>query len=208
MIGAMMVGAVSTDWLAKRVGSKVMIASGFVGTAVAMFLLSRVGADSGYGAVALALGVMGISIAFAMIPSLDAILGTLPAGETGAGSALTRAIQNVAASFGVAVMGSILNSAYQSHLLPHLAGLPANVQTAAQSSVAVAAAIAHRLPGPIGANLLRAADEAYAQGMGDVMLVTAGITLACALTMALLLPSSAHGRAKPAERVEVGTESA
>jgi EmrB/QacA subfamily drug resistance transporter len=208
MIGAMMVGAVSTDWLAKRVGSKVMIASGFVGTAVAMFLLSRVGADSGYGPVALALGVMGISIAFAMIPSLDAILGTLPAGETGAGSALTRAIQNVAASFGVAVMGSILNSAYQSHLLPHLAGLPANVQTAAQSSVAVAAAIAHRLPGPIGTNLLRAADEAYAQGMGDVMLVTAGMTLACALTMALLLPSSAYGRAKAAEQVEIGTESA
>jgi EmrB/QacA subfamily drug resistance transporter len=208
MIGAMMIGAVSTDWLAKRVGSKVMIASGFVGTAIAMFLLSRVGADSGYGPVALALGVMGISIAFAMIPSLDAILGTLPAGETGAGSALTRAIQNVAASFGVAVMGSILNSAYQSHLLPHLAGLPANVQTAAQSGVAVAAAIAHRLPGPIGANLLRAANEAYAQGMGDVMLVTAGMALACALTMALLLPSSAYGRAKPAERVEVGTESA
>jgi EmrB/QacA subfamily drug resistance transporter len=208
MIGAMMVGAVSTDWLAKRVGSKVMIASGFAGTAVAMFLLSRVGADSGYGLVALALGVMGISIAFAMIPSLDAILGTLPAGETGAGSALTRAIQNVAASFGVAVMGSILNSAYQSHLLPHLAGLPANVQAAAQSSVAVAAAIAHRLPGPIGANLLRAADQAYAQGMADVMLVTAGMALACALTMALLLPSSAYGRAQPAERVEIGTESA
>ena len=94
MIGAMMVGAISTDWLAKRVGSKVMIASGFVGTAVAMFLLSRVGAGSGYGPVAMALGVMGISIAFAMIPSLDAILATLPAAETGAGSALTRAIQN------------------------------------------------------------------------------------------------------------------
>jgi DHA2 family multidrug resistance protein-like MFS transporter len=105
-------------------------------------------------------------------------------------------------------MGSILNSAYQSHLLPHLAGLPANVQAAAQSSVAVAAAIAHRLPGPIGANLLRAANEAYAQGMGDVMLVTAGMALACALTMALLLPSSAYGRAKAVEQVEVGTESA
>jgi hypothetical protein len=204
----MIVGAVSTDWLAKRVGSKVMIAGGFVGTAVGMFLLSRVGADSGYGPVALALAVMGISIAFAMIPSLDAILATLPAGETGAGSALTRAIQNVAASFGVAVMGSILNSAYQSHLLPQLVGLPANVQAGAQSSVAVAAAIAHRLPAPMGANLLRAANEAYAQGMADVMMVTAGVALACALTMAVLLPSSAYGRAKPAESVDVRAESA
>jgi hypothetical protein len=208
MIASMMVGAVTTDWLAKRVGSKVMIASGFAGTAIAMFLLSRVGADSGYGPVALALGVMGISIAFAMIPSLDAILSTLPAGETGAGSALTRAIQNVAASLGVAVMGSILNSAYQSHLLPHLAGLPANIQSAAQSSVAVAAAIAHRLPGPTGADLLRAANEAYAQGMGDVMLVTAAMAVVCALTMVVLLPSSAYGRAKPVESVDVRAESA
>lgn len=208
MIGSMIVGAVSTDWLAKRFGSKVMIAAGFVGTAVGMFLLSRVGADSGYGPVALALGVMGISIAFAMIPSLDAILATLPAGETGAGSALTRAIQNVAASFGVAVMGSILNNAYQSHLLPHLAGLPANVQSAAQSSVAVAAAISHRLPAPVGANLLRAADEAYAQGMGDVMLVTAGMALACALTMALLLPARASRDEKAAESAAFEVRSA
>jgi EmrB/QacA subfamily drug resistance transporter len=196
MIGAMMVGAVTTDQIVKRLGSKVTIASGFVGAAVAMYLLSRLSAGSGYGQAAVGLAIMGIGIAFAMIPSLDAILGALPEGETGAGSALTRAIQNVAASFGVAVMGSILNNAYQSHLLPYLAGLPASVQSSAQSSVAVAAAIAHRLPAPTGANLLRAASEAYAQGMGDVMLVTAGMTLVCALTMAVLIPSKAAGEAK------------
>ncbi len=202
MIGTMMAGAVTTDQLVKRVGSKVMIASGFVGTGVGMFVMSRVSADSGYGLVALGLAIIGLSIAFAMIPSLDAILGSLPAGETGAGSALTRAVQNVAASFGVAVMGSTLNNAYQSHLLPNLAGLPANVQSAAQSSVAVAAAIAHHLPGSIGANLLRAADAAYAQGMDDVMIVTAAMTLVCALTMALLLPSRASRSNEVAESTD------
>jgi hypothetical protein len=60
----------------------------------------------------------------------------------------------------------------------------------------------------MGANLLRAANEAYAQGMADVMMVTAGVALACALTMAVLLPSSAYGRAKPAESVDVRAESA
>jgi hypothetical protein len=44
--------------------------------------------------------------------------------------------------------------------------------------------------------------------MGDVMLVTAGMTLVCALTMAVLLPSSAYGRAKPAESVDVQAETA
>jgi len=125
LIAAMMVGAVSSDWLSKRVGAKVMVAGGMLGIAASMLLLSRAGADSGYGLVAIALAAMGLSIAFTMIPALDAILGALPAGQTGAGSALTRAIQNVGASFGVAVMGSVLNSAYQAHLSGQLAGFPA-----------------------------------------------------------------------------------
>jgi hypothetical protein len=128
-----------------------------------------------------------------MIPALDAILGALPAGETGAGSALTRTLQNVGSSFGVAVMGSILNSAYRTGLDGHLAGLPARAQSAAESGVAVAAAIAHQLPPPLGGQLLRAAELAYAQGMSEVMLVTAGFTLAGALLMALFLPARAAG---------------
>jgi len=141
--------------------------------------------------VAIALAVIGLSIALTMIPSLDAILGSLPAGETGAGSALTRTLQNIGSSFGVAIMGSILNSAYQSHISGQLAGLPAQVQSAAQSSVAVAAAIARHLPSPLGARLLRAAQESYSQGMSEVMVVNAAMMIVGAILMALFLPARA-----------------
>jgi EmrB/QacA subfamily drug resistance transporter len=189
MIAAMMVGAVSSDWLAKRLGSKVMVAAGLLGSGAGMVILSRAGVDSGYGIVALALAVMGLSIALAMIPSLDAILGALPAGETGAGSALTRTLQNIGASFGVAIMGSILNAAYQAGLNGHLAGLPTQAQSAAQSSVAVAAAVARHLPAPFSGQLLRAAEEAYAGGMAEVLMVTAVFTAAGAILVALFLPA-------------------
>src|ERR1700686_272450 len=174
LIGAMMVGAIASDWLSKRVGSKVMVAGGMLGIPASMLLLSRAGADSGYGMVAIALALMGLTIAFTMIPALDAILGALPSGQTGAGSALTRAIQNVGASFGVAIMGSILNSAYQSHLSGQLADLPAALRSAAETSVAVAAAAARHLPAPLDQQLLGAAGGAYSQGMSDVLMVTAG----------------------------------
>jgi len=183
------VGAVSTDSVAKRIGTKVTVAGGMLGCAIGMIILSRVGVDTGYGMVALSLAIIGLSIAFTMIPSLDAILGSLPAGETGAGSALTRTLQNIGSSFGVAVMGSILNSAYKAGLNGRLDGLPAQVQAAAQSSVAVAAAIAHHLPGPLGAQLLRAAQDAYSQGMSEVMLVSAGMMVGGAVLMALFLPA-------------------
>jgi hypothetical protein len=149
-----------------------------------------------------------MSITLAMIPALDAILGALPAGETGSGSALTRTLQNVGASLGVAVMGSILNSAYQSHLDGQLAGLPAQVQTAAQSSVAVAAAVAQHLPGAIGAHVLRVAQEAYVQGMSEVLMVTTGVMVAGAVLMAAFLPgrtSSAESGVEGRQPVEVAS---
>jgi len=207
LIAAMMVGAVSSDWLSKRVGVKVMVAGGMLGIAASMLLLSRAGAHSGYGLVAIALAAMGLSIAFTMIPALDAILGALPAGQTGAGSALTRAIQNVGASFGVAVMGSVLNSAYQAHLSGQLAGFPAAVRSAAETSVAVAAAAARHLPAPLGDRLMLAANGAYAQGMSEVLMVTAGLLVVGAVLMALFLPARAPQVEQPASSrvVEVST---
>jgi EmrB/QacA subfamily drug resistance transporter len=201
LIAAMMVGAISTDFFANRFGAKIIVAGGMLGNAVGMFMLSRVGVDTGYVLVAAAFAVIGLSIAFTMIPSLDAILGSLPAGETGAGSALTRTLQNIGSSFGVAIMGSILNGAYQAGLVGHLTGLPANVQTAAQSSVAVAAAIARHLPSPLGAQLLRAAQDAYSHGMSEVMLVSAAMMIAGAILMALFLPARHESPLPAGERV-------
>jgi predicted MFS family arabinose efflux permease len=189
LIGAMMVGAISSDWLSKRLGAKVMVSVGMLGIAAGMLLLSRAGVDTGFGLVAIALAVIGLSIALTMIPALDAILSVLPASETGAGSALTRAIQNVGASLGVAVMGSILNSAYQAHLVGQLGGFPAAARSAAETSVAVAAAVARHLPGTVGDRLLRLAETAYSQGMSDVLLATAGLLVVGAVLMALFLPA-------------------
>jgi EmrB/QacA subfamily drug resistance transporter len=191
LVIAMMAGAVGSDWLNRKLGTKVMATAGMLGGAASMLLLSRAGVDSGYGLVAVALAVMGFSIAMTMIPALDAILGSLPEGETGGGSALTRTLQNVGASLGVAIMGSILNNVYQANLSGQLVGLPSKVQSAAQSSVAVAAAVAQHLPSPLGARLLRAAQDAYVVGMSDVMLITAGMMVVGAILMAAFLPARA-----------------
>src|SRR2546425_1747449 len=94
LIAAMMVGAITTDVLVKRFGAKVMVASGMLGNAVGMLMLSRVGVDTGYGLVAAALAVTGLNIAVTMIPSLHAIPGSLAAGRAGAGRAPPRTPRN------------------------------------------------------------------------------------------------------------------
>jgi predicted MFS family arabinose efflux permease len=202
LVVAMMAGAIGSDWLNRRLGTKIMATAGLLLGAASMLILSRASVDSGYGIVAVALAMMGFGIAMAMIPSLDAILGSLSASETGGGSALTRTVQNVGASLGVAIMGSVLNNAYQAHLGGNLSGLPASVKAAAQSSVAVAAAVAHHLPGPLAAQVLRAAQDAYVHGMSDVLVITAAMTFVGALFIAVFMPARAPKRPAP-EALEV-----
>src|SRR5258708_674839 len=207
LIGAMMVGAISSDWLSKRLRAQIMVSVGMLGIPARMVLLSRAGVDTGFGLVAIALAAIGLAIAFTMIPALDAILNVLPAGETGAGSALTRAIQNVGCSLGGAVIGNILNSSYQAHLSGRLAGFPAAARSAAETSLAVAAAVARHLPAPLGGRLLRLAETAYSQGMSDVLLATAGLLVVGAVLMALFLPArTPHaGFAAPAKEAQAVT---
>jgi len=189
MIGGLMLGAISSGVLTVRLGTKAMVAGGLAVTTAGVVLLSRVGVDTGYGMVAAALAVMGLGMGFGMPAALDAVLDALPAGQTGAGSALTRALQQIGASFGVAILGSILNNAYRDDLSSHLTGLPATVRDAAQGSVAVAAAVAQHLPAPVGGPLVRAAQGAYVNGMAEVLLMSAGTLIAVAVLVALFLPS-------------------
>ena len=180
MIGGIVAGAAPSDRLSGRLGTKVTVAAGLLVSAGGALLLSDVGAASGFAQTALAEAVIGLGIGLAMPTALDAILGALPEAEAGMGMALTRTMQFVAMSFGVAVLGSVLNGAYRSGLEGHLAGLPAQAQAAAQESVGGAAAVPH---------VFAAAREAYASGMSDVMLVTAAVLVAGAALVALFLPA-------------------
>ncbi len=189
MIGGLILGAVPSDRLTARLGTKVVVAGGLVLISAGVLLLSRVGVETGYGTVAAALTVIGLGMGFAMPTALDAVMSALPPSQTGAGSALTRALQQIGSSFGVAILGSILNNAYRADLGGHLTGLPDPVRDAAQGSVAVAAIAAQHLPPALGRPLVSAAESAYVNGMAEGLLVSAGLLIGVGVLVALFLPS-------------------
>jgi len=189
LIGGIVLGAVGSDRLIACLGVRVMLVLGLLISAAGMALLSMVKADSGYGLMAMALPVIGVGNAFAMFTSLNVILGILPEAQTGAGSALTRTLSQLAASFGVAILGSILNNAYRADLAERLIGLPDRMREVAEGSVAGASLIAGHLPAPLGTALLHAAHDAYATGMTDVLRVSAVVMIAGALLVGLFMPS-------------------
>jgi hypothetical protein len=125
--------------------------------------------------------VIGLGLGLTMPAATDAILGALPSTQTGAGTGLSRTLQQVSASFGVAILGSMLNAAYRGGL----AGLPSGIRDAALGGVADADAVAGHLPRALAGQLLAAARDAYASGMGEVLLACAGLTAAGAALVAL-----------------------
>lgn len=207
------VGAVVGTRLAPRVGTKFPAALGMVIMAAGLALLSRVGVGTGYGLIAAALGVMGVGLGCTMTSVMDAVMGELPPASAGGGSGITLSFRMIAGTFGVAVLGSILNGVYRHDLDPHLglAGLPAAlrgpVRQAAESSVAGAQRVAEQLPAPlasIGNGLLHAARHAYVSGMVDVLYVCAGMALVTALLVALFMPSRAQAAAPAPEQARAG----
>jgi EmrB/QacA subfamily drug resistance transporter len=190
LIAGIVMGAAVSDRLIKRLGVRAMFSVGLVICGAGMALMSLVGHESGFGLLLVALPVVGIGNALALFTAFNVILEVVPKSQMAAGTALSRTLQQVGSLFGVAVMGSLLNSAYRTEMAGHLAGLPAQVVDIAQGSVAGATVVASQMPAPVGAALLSAARDAYSTGMSDVLRVSAGLMIVAALLIASFMRSS------------------
>lgn len=198
MVAGMMVGAGLASRLLRPLGARVMIPVGFTVCAAGLAVLATAAADTGYGLIGGGMAVVGFGVALAMITAVDGILGSLPVANTGAGTALTRMLQNVGASLGVAVMGSVLNGVYRADVAGHLDNLPLKVKDAVEGSVAGAAIVAQKLPPRVGAPLLHSAQAAYAHGMSEILIISAALMVVAAIAIAIFLPSTSRTAAPQA----------
>jgi len=156
---------------------------------------TTVTSGTGFGAAWFA--VTGLGLGIAMPTALNAALGALTPERSGSGSALITALRQVGATIGVAVLGTVLDSAYRSGL--KVTGLPAATAAAARSSVAGGAAVARAAK---SAPLLHAVGVAYVHGMDIMLWACAGIALASALLGLAFLPRWASAPAAVARAAE------
>lgn len=171
---------------APPVSAKIMIAAGFAIMAAALAAGASTTISSGTGFAAAWFGVTGLGLGLAMPTALNAALGALSPERSGSGSALITAMRQVGGTIGVAVLGTVLASAYRSHL--HLTALSATSAAAARSSVARGVAIAHATG---SAPLLESVRTAYVHGMDVMLWICAGIAVVSALLGVALLPGQA-----------------
>ncbi|GAA3374867.1 DHA2 family efflux MFS transporter permease subunit [Streptomyces sannanensis] len=188
MMGGLLIAAKGAPAAVQRFGPRGVIVAGLAVFAFAALLGTRTTADSGYGFTALWLSIAGFGFGFAIVPPMTSALDALPAERAGSGSGLLMTVRQVGAAVGVALLGSLLASAYTDRL-------PDGTPHAATDSVVAA----HQLAAEAGLpQLVEAADSAYVHGMSLVLLVSGVVALAGALLVAVALPA-ARPRPAPAD---------
>ncbi|CAL9295025.1 MFS transporter [Streptomyces sp. SudanB182_2057] len=144
LAGAVFVGSALTALLTPRVGMKWTVGAGMAGGTVALALLTRVDAGSGYGDFVAPLIILGLAIGLALSPCTDAIMGAFPESELGVGGAVNDTSLELGGSLGIAILGSLLATSYSDHLSDATQGskLPASALDTAQDSVGAGYAVA------------------------------------------------------------------
>jgi EmrB/QacA subfamily drug resistance transporter len=185
----MILTAKSAVALTKRIGTKLVVATGLGVVSGALFMVSGFGVDTGDGPLCLALGLLGAGIGLAIATATESIMGTLPRAKAGIGSAMNDVVREVGGTLGVAVLGSILASGYAAGMDGATEGLPADAAAAASDSVGGA----HQVAAQSGAtDLIATANDAFVDAMSTTSGIAAAIAVAGALIAAAFLPARAR----------------
>ncbi len=191
---ALLVVAPLSVLLARRFGTKVVVAAGLVLVAVGLGLLSTTTSSNTYTHSILPFAILGVGVALALAPSTESVMGSLPADRAGVGSATNDAAMQVGGALGVGVLGTALSLRYQHLVGPVLLHVPLSdpVRRVIESSLGGALAVAARAPRPEGTALALEARHAFVQGMDLALVIAAVVVAAAAVLVMVFLPARAE----------------
>ena len=179
-------GSMLTPVLARRVRPGYVMAAGMVLAAAGLGLFTRLG-PAGLGL--LVTGSVVFSLALAPVDTLatDLAVGAAPPERAGAASALTETAAEFGGALGIAVLGVIGTGIYRGQLAGALpSGIPP-ASAAARDTLGGAVAVAGHLPGQAAEVLVRAARQAFTDGLHVAFAVSAAAMLAAAVLAAIQL---------------------
>lgn len=183
LIAGLIVGARVSEKFVQKIGTKNNVAIGFLFLAAGLAIGAMTKVDSMFSFTAFWITIAGIGLGLALPTAMDSALGELSAERSGIGSALIMAMRQVGGAFGVAILGTVLNSSYRSGLA--LTGLSAKVANTVEQSVSAGVAVAEKLQ---SSTLLNNVRGAFVDGMNTMLLVSAGIAVIGIICTMMFLP--------------------
>ncbi len=180
--------------LAVRVGTKVVVGTGLLATAVFYLWATSTTTTTSYLTIALQMVILGTGMGLTSAPATEAIMGVVPKPKAGVGSAMNDATRLLGGTLGVAIIGSVFASLYASRLgdlLP--AALPGGAAATAKESVGAAFTVTEEVAAAghphVATAISEATSSAFLSGFHAGDLVAAGVAAAGALMAFALLPA-------------------
>lgn len=165
--------------LVKRFPPFLVVSTALMISAAAYAFVALTGQNGSAGTLLFAFVLLGIGVGASETVSNDLILSTVPPEKAGAASAVSETAYEVGSVFGTALLGSVLLSSYQRHLLlPH--GLSAEQENNARETLGGAVNVASELPSPLGGQLLDSAFHAFDSGVALTSGIGAGLMIVAA----------------------------
>lgn len=185
------VAAPASSYLDRWLGTKVVIGTGLVLVACGLAQLTTTTTAEGFGHALIGMVLLGLGAGLIIAPGTASVMGSLPRDRAGAGAAMNGTALQVGGALGVAVLGSVLSSRYQSKMAPVLSAhaVPAVAAHAISSGIGGALAVARIAGGELGAELADAARAAFVTGMDAALLVGAVVVAASAVLVLVALPA-------------------
>ncbi len=172
-------------------GPRLPITAGLTLATGGLCLFATANPGSGYLHYMIAMTFVGLGIGLSMAPATHSIMSSVPPAKAGAGSAINDTTRNLGGVLGVAIIGSIVASAYKTGLAPATTHLGRHLQTLVGQSVGLATEIGKHMPGSTGKQLITGAHHSFVHAANHGLLIAAATTLTAAILAARYLPGPA-----------------
>ena len=174
--------------LSDKVGSRWMIFSGMLLTALGIYLMSHLSLDTGWPDLILPLAVCGLGMGLAMPPMTSAVITNAPQENSGVASGILTTMRNIGAVLGISAIGAVLQNQLVKNLqeaLNQIPQLPSFIRDRILAEISSGnlrmGATMPALPGPIGDQLLLLFQEQFAHSLNTAMMVSVFVCLAGAI---------------------------
>jgi MFS transporter, DHA2 family, integral membrane protein len=186
--------------LVDRYGPARVMALGLTVVAGAFALLTTLTTDTPYLVIGAAFALLGAGMSITAAPATSEIMTSVPLSKAGVGSAVNDTTRELGGALGIALLGSIANSAYRSSIDLDGIQLLARNRAAAEESIGAAASVAQHVPG--GGEVVSQAASAFT----DAFTLTNRVALAIALTAAAAVLTVLRPRAGEPATDEAGDD--
>jgi EmrB/QacA subfamily drug resistance transporter len=210
---AMMIVAPMSARFVERLGTKRVVTAGLSLIALGLLALSTIDATTPYTVVITYFLIMSAGMGMTMAPATESVMGSLPRAKAGVGSAVNDTTRQVGGALGVAIIGSVVSSAYAGDIaaLGRRFGLGRRDLELAESSLGGAQEIAPSL-GDRSDAFVSAANDSFVHALSTGLRISAAIIVFAAVMAWRYLPARAGSHEPrrahdvPNDRIDAGAE--